>query len=187
MKKIKIGVLLSHNGSTFVALQNAILKEQLSAEIVVVVSNNFDSSGVKKGCEFGIASFIVNTKTDKNPDEKIYELLSEYGCDYVLLSGFMKKISPKIVQNFKVINSHPSLLPKYGGVGMYGRYVHEAVFNAKEKVTGCTFHYVSEEYDEGEIILQKEVEISPNDSVETIEAKVKELEALGVVEVFLNG
>lgn len=180
----KIGVLASHNGSTFVALQEAIHTGKIDAIVAVVISNNFESEAIKKAKEYGIHHFVINAKTVINPDEEIFSILKSFDCESILLSGYMKKISPKIVQNFQVINSHPSLLPKYGGVGMYGRYVHEAVFNAKERVTGCTFHYVSEEYDEGEIILQKEVEILPNDSVETIEAKVKELEALGIVEVF---
>lgn len=166
------------------ALYEAIQKQKLDFEIVVVISNNSNAEVLNKGVEFGITTFVINQKTEQNPDEKIFEIFDKLGVEFVLLSGYMKKISPQITKNFKVINSHPALLPKYGGHGMYGRYVHEAVFNAKESVTGCTFHYVSEEYDEGEIILQKEVDISPQDNAETIEAKVKELEALGIVEVF---
>jgi len=180
----KIVVLASHNGSTFVALQNAILEGKIDAEIIIVISNNFDSEVLKKAQECGIKNCVINSKTTQNSNEDIFQILIDSKCEYVLLSGYMKKVSEKITTNFKVINSHPALLPKFGGAGMYGRFVHEAVFNSGEEETGCTVHFVNEHYDEGEIILQKRVSIDTSDTIDDIEKKVKKIESVAIVEAF---
>ena len=98
----------------------------------------------------------------------------------------MKKISSKLTNNFKVINSHPSLLPKYGGQGMYGRYVHEAVVKNNEKISGVTVHEVNEKYDDGKIILQKQLDISEGETPQTLEQKIKALEKSAIVESFIK-
>lgn len=98
--------------------------------------------------------------------------------------GIFKKISPLLTNNFKIINAHPSLLPKYGGVGMYGIHVHQAVIENKEKISGVTIHKVNENYDEGKILLQKSLELTPNETPASLEAKVKELEKKAIVEAF---
>ncbi len=112
----------------------------------------------------------------------------EFKIDYIFLSGYMKKIEKNLLKEFpnKIINSHPALLPKFGGSGMYGRFVHEAVIKAKEKESGCTIHYVNENYDEGEYILQKSISLLQDEKVETLEEKIKELEKAAVVEAFLK-
>jgi len=96
----------------------------------------------------------------------------------------MKKISPFLANNFKIINSHPALLPKYGGAGMYGRFVHEAVIKNKEKISGVTIHEVNENYDEGKIILQKTLSLQSDESVNSLESKIKNLEQEAIVEAF---
>ena len=96
----------------------------------------------------------------------------------------MKKLPVKITQEFKVFNSHPALLPNYGGEGMYGRFVHEAIIQNKEPKSGVTFHEVNEIYDNGKIILQKEISLHHDESVESLEEKIKALEALTIVEGF---
>ena len=180
----KIAVLASYNGSGFLAIREAILHQKLDFEICVVISNNQEASVLQKASEFGIENFVVNDKNFENPNEKIFEILNTFKPDFVLLSGFMKKIDEKIVKNFKIINCHPSLLPKYGGKGMYGSFVHRAVFENKEKNSGCTIHFVSENYDEGEIILQKTINIENCKSYVEIEEKVKNLEKIAIVEAF---
>jgi len=94
----------------------------------------------------------------------------------------MKKLHRRIIQKFKVLNSHPSLLPKYGGEGMYGFRVHQAVIQNREKISGVTVHEVNEEYDSGKIILQKELNIEKDETPETLEAKIKHLESLTIIE-----
>lgn len=181
----RVAVLASHNGSTFKALQEAIVAETIKGfEIVLVISNNTDALALKNAFAYNIDNFVVNSKTHTVPDEKIEKLLRKYKCDIVLLSGYMKKLSKNLTQNFKIINSHPSLLPKYGGEGMYGRAVHEAVIKNKEEQSGTTFHIVNEEYDSGEILLQKSMTIHSTESVESLEEKVKKLEQIAVVELF---
>jgi len=181
---IKVAVLASHNGSGFNALYEAVMKKELSIELLLVISNNHNASVLKNAADYGIDNFVVNSKTDADPDEKIALLLKEYGCDHVFLSGYMKKISATLIKEFNIINSHPALLPKYGGEGMYGRFVHEAVINNREKESGVTIHMVNENYDEGEILLQKRVLLDENESVDSLEAKIKKLEQTSIVELF---
>ncbi len=182
----RLAILASYNGSGFSAIYKAILEKELDIEISLVISNNTNAVVLQKAREYTLNNYLVNSKTDENPDEKIYALLKEHNCKYIFLSGYMKKLSPKITNEFKVINSHPSLLPKYGGSGMYGRFVHEAVINNRESESGVTIHEVNEEYDEGKILLQKRLSISEDEDVETLEARVKELESIAIVEALKN-
>ena len=92
-------------------------------------------------------------------------------------------IGPKLLENYTIINTHPSLLPKFGGKGMHGMHVHEAVVQAKEKVTGATIHFVNEEYDKGNIICQTQVEVLPTDTAETVSQKVQAAEKIQLIEV----
>lgn len=177
-----IAILASHNGSGFNAIYKAQIDKRLDVSVKVVISNNTDAVVLKNATKYGVDNFLVNAKTETNPDETIYNLLKKYECEYVFLSGYMKKLSPTLTQNFKIINSHPSLLPKHGGPGMYGRFVHEAVMKNKETLSGVTIHEVNEVYDSGEIILQKEYLIKENDTVDTLEEKIKALEQVAIIE-----
>jgi len=179
-----IAIFASHNGSGFDALYKASIDKNLDMKINLLISNNKDAKALEKAAQCGIDTFIVNNKLYKDPDHKIFELLQSYRCDIIFLSGYMKKLSPLLTNNFTIINAHPSLLPKYGGNGMYGRYVHEAVIQNHEKKSGVTIHFVNENYDEGKIILQKEIDVSPNDTPETLEEKIKLLEKETIVEAF---
>lgn len=178
----KIGILSSHNGSGFDAINDAISNNKLVAKIEVVISNNSNAPVLQKAKNNNIKTFVVNAKTDENVDQKIYNLLKENGCKFIFLSGYMKQLSSLITSNFKVLNSHPSLLPKYGGIGMYGKFVHKAVLENKEKLTGVTIHEVNENYDEGKVILQKKLLLSEGETIEGLELKIKSLEQLAIVE-----
>jgi phosphoribosylglycinamide formyltransferase 1 len=180
----KIAIFSSHNGSGFDTLYEAYKNKALDIDIPLIISNNSNAKVIENAKALNIANYVVNDKLFTNVDEKIVELLNQYDCKYIFLSGYMKKISPIITNNFKVINSHPSLLPSYGGAGMYGRYVHEAVINNKEKLTGVTIHEVDENYDEGKIIFQKSLTINKNDTAESLENRIKELEKEAIVEGF---
>lgn len=185
----KIGILASYNGSGFETIQKAIIEKKLNAKVVVVITNNTNAGVLEKAESYNIPYFIINDKRypGQNIDDKIARLLLEFGCDYVFLSGFMKKIESNLLSAFpnKIINTHPALLPSiYGGKGMYGRFVHEAVIKNGEKKSGVTIHYVDEVYDEGEIILTKELELDCDETVDTLEDKIKELESVAIVEAF---
>jgi phosphoribosylglycinamide formyltransferase-1 len=179
-----VAILASHNGSGFDALYNAQLAKILDIDINLVISNNTNAVVLQNAAKRNIDNFLINSKNQENPDETIYALLKKYQCEFIFLSGYMKKLPSIITQEFKVINSHPALLPKYGGAGMYGKFIHEAVIQNKELMSGVTIHEVNEEYDEGKIILQKELLLTSHESIESLESKIKELESLAIVEAF---
>ena len=172
----KIAILASHNGSGFEAILHAIEQQVLDAAIPLVISNNSDAKVLQKAKNANIQHFVVNAKKFEDPDAKIFELLQDFEIDLIFLSGYMKKLSPLLTNTFTIINTHPSLLPKYGGAGMYGTRVHEAVIQNRETLSGVTLHYVNEHYDEGKIILQESLTLSENESVDSLEAKIKILE-----------
>lgn len=180
----KVAILSSHNGSGFEALYQASKNKILDIDIPLVISNNSNAKVLEKAKNLHIENYIVNDKLFSNVDEKIVELLNRYKCKYIFLSGYMKKISTLITNNFKVINSHPSLLPLYGGAGMYGRFVHEAVIKNKDKISGVTIHEVNENYDEGKIILQQTLKIDQNETAQTLETRIKILEQEAIVNGF---
>lgn len=177
-----IAILASHNGSGFDAIHNAINTKTLDVNIALLISNNSNAKALKNAQSYGIEHFLVNAYTYPNPDEKIYRLLKEHQCHYVFLSGYMKKLSPLLTSNFNIINAHPSLLPKHGGAGMYGSFVHEAVINSKDKISGVTIHEVNAVYDDGKILLQKEVVVADDETPESLETKIKKLERTAIVE-----
>lgn len=185
----RIGILASYNGSGFETIQKAINEKILDAKVVVVISNNTNAGVLEKAEACNIPNFIINDKRypGQNIDDKCARLLKDFECDYIFLSGYMKKIESALLDTFpnKIVNTHPALLPSpYGGKGMYGRLVHEAIIENGEKKSGVTIHYVNEVYDEGEIILAKELEITQNETVDSLENRIKELEKIAIVEAF---
>lgn len=185
----RIGILASYNGSGFETIQKAINEKKLDAKVVVIISNNTNAGVLEKAESYNIPNFIINDKRypGQNIDDKCARLLKDFECDYIFLSGYMKKIESALLNTFpnKIVNTHPALLPSsYGGKGMYGRLVHEAIIENGEKKSGVTIHYVNEVYDEGEIILTKELEIAQNETIDSLENRIKELEKLAIVEAF---
>lgn len=185
----KIGILASYNGSGFETIQKAIENKILDAKVVVVITNNTNAGVLEKAESYNIPYFIINDKRypGQDIDDKITRLLLEFGCDYIFLSGYMKKIESKLLKAYpnKIINTHPAILPSiYGGVGMYGRFVHEAVIKNGEKESGVTIHFINEVYDEGEKILVKKIKLEENETVDTLEEKIKNLEKEAIVEAF---
>ena len=174
----KLAVLVSGGGSNLQSIinetKNGILKD--IAEVVIVISNNPDAYGLTRAKNENIKAVALDYKNmDKQDyDNQMYNLIKESGADIICLAGYLKKVSDKIVKEYKsrILNIHPALLPKFGGKGMYGHFVHEAVVKAKEKKSGPTVHYVDENYDTGSIILQKEVPVYETDSAEDVAKKV---------------
>ncbi len=178
--KIKTAILISGRGSNMQALVNACQNKDFPAEIALVLSNKSDALGLDFARSQGIATAIIDHKkfnqegiskelARENFDKKVSEEIEKSGAEFVCLAGFMRLLSPWFVQRWydKLINIHPSLLPEFKGADAVGDAI-----KAGAKKSGCTVHYVREEMDSGPIILQAEVEISPNDTKETLAAKI---------------
>jgi len=180
--QLNISVFASGKGSNFKAILEAIEVGKINnAKIVLVISNNSDAGALAIAREHNIPAFHVSRKQFSNDEEfnnRLITLLNIYNSNFIVLAGYMKKLDPKIIRIFKnrILNIHPALLPKFGGIGMYGIKVHEAVIASKEKISGATVHIVDEEYDHGPIVLQKSVAVDANDTPETLAAKVLQLE-----------
>jgi phosphoribosylglycinamide formyltransferase 1 len=175
MKK-RIVIFASGSGTN---TQNVIQYFQSSstAEVVLVLSNKENARVIERARNLGVRAENFN-KTELQDSEGVLKTLQNAKPDLIVLAGFLLKFPDHILQAFpdQVINIHPALLPKYGGKGMYGYHVHQAVYDHQEKETGITIHFVNEQYDEGGIIFQEKVGLDPNDTVATIAKKVHELE-----------
>ena len=154
-------------------------KKNKAINIVLVVSNNSSAGAFIHAKNNDIEQLLID-KNSLNDSFKVINLLQKRNIQLIVLAGFLIKLPEKLILNFKgtIINLHPSLLPKFGGKGMYGNNVHKAVLEAKETKTGITIHYVNEHYDKGAIIKQFETQISTNDTIEAVASKIKELEKL---------
>lgn len=175
MKK-RIVILASGNGTN---AENIIRHFQKTsfAEVVLVLSNNKNAKVLEKAENLNVKTEYFS-KDQLISEEGILKTLQEINADLIVLAGFLLKFPHSIIKEFsnKVVNIHPALLPKYGGKGMYGRFVHEEVLKNNETETGITIHYVNENYDEGAIIFQKSVSLSPEDTPTTVAEKIHILE-----------
>ncbi|MDP1727621.1 MAG: phosphoribosylglycinamide formyltransferase [Bacteroidota bacterium] len=156
-------------------------------KITALFCNTPNAAVIKKMERFKIPVVLFNRETFKN-QEQFLSMIEPYRPDYIALLGFLWKIPVYLVQAYphKIINLHPALLPKYGGKGMYGHYVHEAVKQSGETETGITLHWVNEHYDEGEIIAQFKCKVESNDTPEMIADKIHVLEQQHVPEIIEN-
>ena len=169
MRKLNIGILASHDGSNLQAIVDACKAEIIIANPVVVISNNSKSGALKRAQSEGVPYFHVSKSLysdDNEVDCQITQKLLQYKVDLVVLAGYMKRLGGLIVSTFedRIINVHPSLLPKFGGKGMYGIKVHESVLAAGEHKTGVTIHKVQGEYDQGTVLAQVEVQVREDDT-----------------------
>ena len=176
---MNIALFASHNGSVLEPILRA------GFDVRFIMTNNTNAPVIQKAAEHGIACEVINERLYPGKvTQKILEKLEEHEIDLIVLAGYMKMLPSELIQRYnrRIINTHPSLLPKFGGAGMYGRYVHEAVIEAKEKQSGVTVHYVDEEYDSGEIILQKSLTVDPQWDAKQLEAAVKQIEPDALIE-----
>ncbi len=177
-KRLKLAVLVSGNGSTLQAIIDAINDNKLKGDIRIVISNTKDAYGLVRAKEAGINTYVLK---DYKDDKELYNKLNESDIDLVVLAGYLKMIPVNVIRDFKIINTHPALLPKYGGKGMYGMNVHRAVVENHERETGATLHYVNEEYDKGEIIAQVKVRVYKKDTPEDVSARVQKAEKIQLI------
>ncbi|HPF78221.1 MAG TPA: phosphoribosylglycinamide formyltransferase [Alphaproteobacteria bacterium] len=178
---MNIAFLASYNGSSAQAITDACLSGDLIAAPSLLITNNAHAKALEWAENKGLKTACLNSTTHPDPsdlDQAIAQKLRDHKIGMVVLSGYMKLIGPRTMDavDGKILNIHPALLPKYGGKGMYGHHVHQAVKDNGDSETGATIHLVSEEYDEGKIIAQKKVKVLPDDSVDMIEEKVKAIE-----------
>ena len=178
MARLRIGALASGGGSNLQAIIDAVADGRLDAEIVLTISNNSRSTALKRARDAGIPAKHISGATHPDPDAAIADALANRGVELVALAGYMKKLGPRALGRFpnRVVNIHPSLLPKFGGRGMYGGRVHAAVLAAGERETGVTVHLANGEYDRGPIIAQSRLPVFADDTPETLAARVLERE-----------
>ncbi|MGA2141074.1 MAG: phosphoribosylglycinamide formyltransferase [Brevinematales bacterium] len=195
LNPLRLGFLASHNGSNMQAIIDACKNKTLNAVPCVVISNNTDSGALQRAKTENIPYYHLSSKTHPDPDEldeEILKALLKHNVNLIILAGYMKKLGPKVLSQFhnKILNIHPALLPKYGGKGMYGNNVHEAVLKAKEKETGVTIHLVNSNYDDGKILNQCRLPVYENDSVDSLSKRVLEMEHsffVETLELIVNG
>jgi len=189
-KNKKIAVFASGSGTNFINIYNNVI----NGRVILLISNNSNSGAVQYAIKNNIDYQIINDfryPLKKNRDIQYEIVLNNYKPDLILLAGFMKKIPTNIIQLYsnKIMNIHPSLLPKYGGRGYYGIRVHEAVVKSRDKLTGVTVHFINNEYDRGPIIKQEEVVVRENDTPLTLSKRVLKKEYslyLKVVDLFFR-
>ena len=187
VESISLGILASHGGTNLQAIIDACETGSIDAHVAVVVSNNSKSYSLQRARSSGIPAFHLSSQTHskkKDLDLAIVGILKKYKVDLIILAGYMKRIGPIVLKAFhnRVINSHPALLPKYGGKGMYGDRVHEAVVKDKSEESGITIHLVDEEYDNGAIINQKIVAVDPFGGVDSVRDEIQRHEHIFWIE-----
>lgn len=178
---MRIATLASHGGSILQAVLDACADGRLDARVVLVISNNSSAQVLTRARHAGVATAHLSGATHPDPaalDSAMVKALQGAQADWVLLAGYMKKLGPEVLAAYRkrILNTHPALLPKYGGQGFYGRRVHEAVLAAGDSETGATVHLVDEHYDSGPILAQVRVPVRSGDGAGEIEERVKAAE-----------
>ncbi len=185
-QRLRLGFLASNNGSSLQAVVRAIEAGALDAEARVVISNRKAAPALAFAAEHGVATRFIPTVADPDAaDAALAAALRAAGAELVVLSGYLRKLGPKTLRAYagRVLNIHPALLPRFGGPGMYGRRVHEAVAASGDAVSGATVHLVDGEYDHGPPVAALEIPLAPGDDAAAIEAKVTAAEPGFFVEV----
>ncbi len=173
----RIAIFASGNGTNAENIMQYFSARPEAGKVVVLLCNNEGAGVLERAKKFGVET-VTFKKSEMENGTKVEDVLKEKEVDFVVLSGFMLKIPEKLVEMYprKMVNIHPALLPNYGGKGMYGHHVHEAVIAAGEKESGITIHYANEKYDSGDILFQAKCEVKADDTPDTLAARVHELE-----------
>lgn len=184
-KKIQLAIFASGSGTNAENICNFFTNKRESKIVISeLFCNKSDAFVLERARKLGLKSTVFTKEDFKNPDfvKKMQDI------DYIVLAGFLWLIPPYLIQAFpnRIINMHPSLLPKFGGKGMYGDHVHRAVIEARETESGITIHLVNEEYDKGKILFQAKCDVTPRDTPESLAQKIHALEYLHVPEVIEN-
>lgn len=185
--KLKLGVLISGGGTNLQALIDACRKPDYPAQVALVISNEPDAGGLTRAEKAGIPHCVLDHKKYKSRQDfesAIHEKLSACKVELVCLAGFVRILTPSFTEKWagKMINTHPSLLPKHGGKGMFGHRVHESVLKSGDHESGVSIHYVTAGVDEGPVIVQRHVPVLPDDNVETLRQRVLAEEHIAFVQ-----
>ena len=174
-KKIRLAVFVSGGGTNLENIINYFSADE-QVEVSMVVSNKADAYALQRAKNHGIPNVVISRKQFAEDETTVMAAVKD--CDFIILAGFLVKVPDYLIDAYpkRIINIHPALLPKYGGKGMYGHHIHEAVKAAGEKETGITIHFVNNELDAGEHIAQFKVALTDEDTADTIAAKIHELE-----------
>ena len=194
MRRVRIGVLASGGGTNLQAIIDACDRGEIDGDVVVVISNVSEAFALERARKHGIAAFAFPHKdmTREQHEQEVIDCLEQHKVDLVCLAGYLRMMTPLIIRKYagRMMNTHPALLPSFGGSGMHGLNVHQAVIAYGCKVSGCTIHFVTEEVDGGQIILQKSVPVLEDDTPETLQERVlKEEHKLfpRAIELFARG
>lgn len=173
MRGLRLGILASGSGSNLQSIIDAVESKQLSSRIVCVISNKEQAYALERAKKHHLPALFINPK-EGNYDEVLLNTLKENQVDLVVLAGYLKIIDQALIEAYKgrIINIHPSLLPKFGGKGYYGIHVHEAVIKAGEKESGATVHHVDIGIDTGDTILQKKLEVYAEDTAQSLQTRI---------------
>ncbi len=181
IRPLQLGFLASHGGSSMKAILEAIRAGRLAAVARAAISNNADAPALIHARAFGVPAYHIS-RTKLGPsadvDGEIAATLAAHGVELVVLSGYLRKLGPITLTRFRgrILNIHPGPLPQYGGTGMFGGHVHEAVLAAEERESGIAIHLVDEEYDHGPVLARRAVPIAPGDTPKTLAERVQTLE-----------
>jgi phosphoribosylglycinamide formyltransferase-1 len=180
---LNICVFASGSGTNFEAILDFIKSGRLQSQIKLLITNNSKCGAVDIARRNGIHHLHISKKVYPGLSSQEYSnlfltYLKQYNIDFIVLAGYMKMLEPGVIKAYegRIINIHPSLLPAFGGAGMYGDNVHKAVLESGAKVTGITIHFVEDTYDSGAVIFQKSIDVEPGDTVEILHKKVQKLE-----------
>ena len=166
-RTLKAAALISGGGRTAISLERAMARDDGPARIELVIAHKSDLEGARRCREAGMQVKVVPGPAGDPTSDLVDEMLVDHGIELVCLCGYLRRFRVANGWRGRVINIHPALLPEFGGAGMYGSHVHKAVLEAGSPISGCTVHWVDEEYDSGTHILQRTCPVFPGDSVES--------------------
>lgn len=183
-KTLRLAVLISGGGTTMANLADRIAAGRLDAEIAILVSSRAGVAGLERAARRGLRTDLLARKVFVRDGEfdaagytaQLLAMLEPLSVDLVVLGGFMSRLGPALFDRYPVVNVHPALLPRFGGPGMYGHHVHEAVLASGVRESGCTVHFCDPEYDHGPIIAQRKVPVEPGDRADTLADRVQAAE-----------
>ena len=176
---LKLGFLASANGSSARAIVAAVRAGDLAADPRLLVSNNRSAAALAFASEAGVPALCIPTQGDPDAaDARLAEEMAAHGVELIVLSGYLRQLGPKTLARYagRILNIHPGPLPRFGGHGMYGRRVHEAVIAAGVAESGVCIHLVDEEYDRGPVVARRSAPVMAGDTAEMLEARVTALE-----------
>jgi phosphoribosylglycinamide formyltransferase 1 len=179
--RLNVSFLASHNGTNMRAIVAACRAGTLDVTPTILISNNADCGAVTWARQNDIPAYHISATSEGSEvaaDAAITNILQRHKTDLVVMAGYMRKLGAEPLQAFanRILNVHPALLPKYGGKGMYGNFVHEAVLESGDPETGVTIHLVDGEYDHGPVVVQETVRVEPNDTVQSLTTRVQSKE-----------